>query len=90
MERVIKPAKVPTWTKDMSLEIFRRQIGNWQTSSIDVPENTQLQDLVKSLKYNKDKKGLAKYGGEYIQTTLNTMKKQKVKEVMDILAIRYH
>ena len=40
MARVIKPAKVQTWMKDMSLEMFRRQIENWQTSSTDVPENT--------------------------------------------------
>ena len=39
--RVIKPAKVLTCTKDMSLETFRRQIENLQASSTDVPENTQ-------------------------------------------------
>ena len=26
MAHVVKPAKVPTWTKDMSLETFRRQL----------------------------------------------------------------
>ena len=56
---------------------------------MDVPENTQFQDLVESLKHNKDIKGLAKYVGEHILTTLNTVVKQKVKEVIDHLEIRY-
>ena len=48
MAMVIKLAKVATWTKDTSLETFRRQIENWMTNSMDVPENTQFQDLVES------------------------------------------
>ena len=83
MAMVIKLAKVATWTKDTSLETFRRQIENWMTNSMDVPENTQFQDLVESLKHKKYIKGLAKYVGEYILTTLNTVEKQKVKEVID-------
>ena len=63
MAKMIKPAKVPTWTKDMSLETFRRQIEIWQVSSTDVHENTQFQDLVESLKHNEYIKGLAKYVG---------------------------
>ena len=89
MARVIKLAKVSTWAKNTSLETFRRQIENWQAISIDVPESTQFQDLVESLKNNKDIKGLAKYVGEHILTTLNTVEKQKVKEVIDCLGIRY-
>ena len=58
-------------------------------SSTDVPENTQFQDLVESFKHHKDIKGLAKYVGEHIRTTLNTVEKYKVKEVMDCLEIRY-
>ena len=57
MARLIKPANVLTW---MSLKIFRRQIDNRQTNSRDVPENTQFQDLVESLKHNEDIKGLVK------------------------------
>ena len=56
---------------------------------MDVTDNTQFQDLVESLKHNKDIKGLAKYIGEHILTTLNTVEKQKVKEVTDGLEIRY-
>ena len=88
MAMVIKLAKVATWTKDTSLETFRRQIENWMTNSMDVPENTQFQDLVESFKHNKDIKGLAKYVGEHILTTVNTVEKQKVK-VIDCLEIRY-
>ena len=44
---------------------------------------------IKSIKCDKDIKGLAKYVGEHILTTLNTVEKQKVKEVIDCLEIRY-
>ena len=44
---------------------------------------------MESLKQNKDLKGLAKYVGEYVLTTLSTVEKQNVKEVIDCLKIRY-
>ena len=43
-------------------------------SSADVPESTQFQDLVESLKINKDIIGFPKYVSEHILTTLNTAK----------------
>ena len=75
--------------KDISLETFRSQIENWQASRTNFPESNQFQDLMESLKHNKDIKGLAKYVEEHILTTLNTVEKQKVKEVIDCLEIRY-
>ena len=49
---------------------------------MDIPESTQFQDLVESLKMNKEVKGLAKYVGEHILPVLNTVECQKSKEVM--------
>ena len=43
---------------------------------------------MESFKHNKDIKGLAKFLGEDILTTVNTVEKQKVK-VIDCLEIRY-
>ena len=73
----------------MSLEKFRRQTENWQKSTTDVPENTQFQALAEYLKHHKDIKGLAKYVEEHILTTRNTVEKQKMKDVVDYLKIRY-
>ena len=58
----------------MSLEMFRRQIENRQANSTNVPESTHFQDLVESLKHNREIKGLTKYVGEHILTTLNTVR----------------
>ena len=58
-------------------------------SNADVPENTQFQDLVESLKMNKEVKGLAKYLGEHILLVMNTVQHQKIKEVLDYLEKRY-
>ena len=58
MARVVKPAKAPPWTKNMNLETFVRQLNIWQTSNADFPKGTQYQDLMESLKTNKEIKGL--------------------------------
>ena len=44
---------------------------------------------MESLKHIKDIKGLPKYVGEHILTTLNTVEKQKVEKMIDCLDIRY-
>ena len=78
MARVVKPAKVPTWTKSMGLDVYTRQLTIWQNSNADVPESMQFQDLVKSLKIYKEVKGLERYVSEHVLTILSTPEKQKV------------
>ena len=56
--RVTKPAKVPSWTKDISLETYIKQIETWNEVNEDVPTNTKYQDFIESLKTNKEVKGL--------------------------------
>ena len=89
MSRVVKPVKVSSWSWEMSLETFVKQLEIWESSNVDVPINTQYQDLVKSLKVNKDVKGLAKYVGEQILPVLSTQEQQTVKEVIDCLKKKY-
>ena len=36
--KLTKPAKVPTWTKDMSLETYNKQSATWMEINEDVPE----------------------------------------------------
>ena len=86
---MVKPAKVPTWTKDMTLEKFVRKLDIEKMSNADVPESTQFQDLVESLKINKEIRGLPKNVCEHVLTTLNTVEKQTIKVVVDCLKERF-
>ena len=58
-----KPAKVPVWTKDLTLETYIKQIQWWSDVLEDIPEHVKYADLIESLKTNKDIKGLQKYVG---------------------------
>ena len=53
-----KPAKVPSWTKDMSLETYVKQLTTWQQINEDIPEFAKYHELIEELKKNKDIKGL--------------------------------
>ena len=56
--KLTKPAKVPSWTKDMSLETYSKQIATWIGIIEDVPEYVKYYDLMEELKKNKDIKGI--------------------------------
>ena len=48
-ERVLMlttPAKVPSWTNDMSLETYVKQLAIWQDINEDVPEYVKYHDLI--------------------------------------------
>ena len=67
-----KPAKVPSWTKDMSLETYSKQITTWTGINKDVPEYVKFHDLFEELKKNKDIKGLQIYVMEHVLPVLVT------------------
>ena len=48
--KLTKPAKVPSWTKDMSLETYAKQIATWTGINEDVPEYVKYHDLMEELK----------------------------------------
>ena len=56
--KLTKPAKVPIWTKDLTLEVYVKQIQAWNDASEDIPVNTKYHDFVESLKLNKEIHGL--------------------------------
>ena len=39
--KLTKPTKVPSWTKDMSLETYVKQLTTWQDINEDVPDYTK-------------------------------------------------
>ena len=38
MAKLMKPAKVPTWTKDLTLETYTKQLLTWSDILEDIPE----------------------------------------------------
>merc|ERR1711873_286626 len=67
---LMKPAKVPTWTKDFTLETYAKQLHTWSDILEDILEYIKYQDLIESLKTNKEVKGLPRYVGEHVLPTL--------------------
>ena len=49
-----KPAKVPTWTKNLTLETYIKQIQTWSDVLEEIPEHVKYADLVESLTTNKE------------------------------------
>ena len=70
VSKLTKPAKVPSWTKDMSLETYTKQITTWTGINEDVPEYMKFHDMIEELKKNKDIKGLERYVTEHILPVL--------------------
>ena len=81
--KVIKPAKVPTWSKEMSLETFEKQIQAWSQINEDVPEYSRYQDLVEGLKTNKEVKGLPGYVNDHILKVLEKKEDQTVVRILE-------
>ena len=79
-----KPTKVPTWTRDLILETFSKQIKTWSDILQEIPEYVKYTDLVESLKMNKDIKGLPKYIWEHILPVLENKEDQTIKKVLEI------
>ena len=86
---VTKPAKVPSSTKDLSLETYIKQIETWNKVNEDVPPNTKYKDFVESLKVNKDIQGLPRFVGEHVLPVLERKQDQLVKRVLEILQTKY-
>ena len=65
-----KPAKVPSWTKDISLETYLKQLTTWQEINEDLPKFAKYQNVIEELKKNKDMKGLQKFLADHILTVI--------------------
>ena len=87
--KLTKPAKVPVWTKDLTLEVYVKQIQAWSDASDDIPVNTKYHDFVESLKLNKEIHGLPRFIGEHVLPVLDKLPDQTVKKVLELLEIKY-
>merc|ERR1712034_275061 len=57
--KLVKPAKVPSWTKSMKLEAYLNALEVWMEMNKDVSEAMRFQDVIESLKINKEIEVLA-------------------------------
>ncbi len=89
VKKLTKPAKVPSWTKDMSLENYIKQLATWQGINEDVPEYVKYHDMIKELKRNKDFKGLQRFIANHINTVIVKKEDQTVDKVTRLLDSRY-
>merc|ERR1712080_252196 len=87
--KLVKPAKVPSWCKGMKLQAYKKSIEVWMENNKDMPEAARYQDIIESLKMNKDIEGLAKYMGEHVVGKLDTIEKQTIKGLMELLDTQY-
>ena len=83
--KLTKPAKAPSWSKDMSLETYIKQITVWSEINEDVPENVKFHDIIDELKKNKDIKGLQRYVAEHILPVLVKKRDQTLNKVVGLL-----
>ena len=47
--QLTKPAKVPSWMKDMSLETYAKQIATWTDINEDIPEYVKYHNFIEEL-----------------------------------------
>ena len=87
--KMTKPAKVPSWTKDMSLQTYSKQIAIWTGINEYVPDYVKYHDLMEELKKNKDIKGIQKYVAEHIIPALVKKTDQTLEKVIGLLDVKY-
>ena len=86
---LMKLAKVPTWTNDLTLETYTKQLLTWSDNLEDIPEYIKYADLMESLKTNKEIKGLPRYVGEHVLPTLEKKSDQTILMVLGLLDSKY-
>ena len=52
--KLVKPAKVPSWSKGMKLDVYVKSLQVWMEMNKDVSEAERFQDVIESLKTNKE------------------------------------
>merc|ERR1712112_494060 len=86
---IMKAAKPPTWTKNMTLDMYIKAIEVWLTKNRGVPELNKYQDVIESLKQNKEISGLEKYMGEHVYSALDTEERQTIAQLIAMLKRKY-
>ena len=87
--KLTKGAKVPSWTKYMSLETYAKQILTWMGINEEVIEHFKYHDSMEELKKNTEVKGIQKNVAEHIIPVLINKDDQTLDKVVRLLDIKY-
>merc|ERR1712114_119975 len=87
--KLVKPTKVPSWGTGMKYKAYKKSIEVWEQNNKDMPEPARYQEVIESIKQNKNIEDLARYAGEHIVGTLDTAERQNIKEILKLLDIKY-
>ena len=87
--KLVKQTKVPSWCKGMKYQAYKKSIEVWEENNKDMSETARYQDVIESLKQNKNIEGLARYTGEHVVGKLDTTETQTIKEILKLLDIKY-
>ena len=83
--KIVKPARVPAWTKEMTWAVYLKALEAWMEQNKDLSEAVKYQDVMESLKQNKEVNELLEYIGKHIYPALDTVETQTVQQVIVIL-----
>ena len=87
--KLVKPTKVPSWGTGMEYKAYKKSIEVWDQNNKDMPQPARYQEVIESIKQNKDIEDLARYAGEHIVGTLDTAERQNIKEILKLLDIKF-
>ena len=73
----------------MKLDAYLKLLEVWMEMNKDVSPVVRFQYVIELLKMNKEIEGLVKYVGEHVIARLDTIEKQNVKEITDLLKLKY-
>ena len=79
--KLVKPTKVPSWGTGMKYKAYKKSIEVWEQNNKDMPEPARYQEVIESIKQNKNIEDLARYAGEHIVGTLDTAERQGDTEI---------
>ena len=87
--KLTKPFKVPTLSRNMSLETFIKQLETWSEINEKVLEFMKIYDIMESLKQNKDIRDLPCYVAEHVLPVLEKKTDQTIKKALKLLKVKY-
>ena len=87
--KLVKPTKVPSWGTGMKYKAYKKSIEVWEQNNKDMPEPARYQEVIESIKQNKNIEDLARYAGEHIVGTLDAAERQNIKEILKLLYIKF-
>ena len=87
--KIMKPVRPPAWTKNMTLEVYIKALEVWVTQNREMPELVKYQEVLETLKQNKEISGLEEYIGKHVFSALDTVERQTITQLIAILKTKY-